>query len=680
MLVYGHDGGLSLAWRGGRRLKKESPASNGAKDDTVMIAEFEDESSTTESSLPEVIQTLDLSLGTAALHLAVLPITLCSADDTDWSYPELLREKIVLGVTCATGDVYVLTIPLTPPSHASKSRLELRKDFLAGTAGNGTWGETVTLLCGSSKPSNGIAITLVRQRASTGRSRSVDRAGLIASPPTRIIVAAHSREANGTLRLWDVPLDATPGKSSSVGPFQTEYVRSSLAGLAFNPTQPTQLLVIAPSQAVRIFDYSVPSVPSDDASEGPFPTQGSWLVSLYAPFHRRPGVMTSRRPIVDASWVSHGRAILTLLADGQWGIWDLEGASPLTNAATDLFGQHGRGVRGSAITTFSATGYLEGTSPLRNPGSQKGTSVSGGDFEPMTPHTRRDALAASMAGGPEKLSAVRGGVEVTQLPLPHGKNATTSPEEAAVLWLGGADPVVSIITGISRFWDAQLRRGTGGGVNLFSGAQPTRMIRLLDLSAGLLGERCTGAAAIPRFKQPFKQPRRVDSGTEPSPSTSDGLPIEVLLQGESRLVFVHESEDPSALSMRLVATRKNPRRPGDRVASAIIAYPRPEKPNSVAFNLSVRSAPGRRRTGSAAFAPRPGSSAGLISKPATADVGLLFATDLGAAADIADEETKDVGARNVEEEIMDIMEIDRELEMLDSERDAGTKHVFFENG
>lgn len=657
--------------------------------------EFEDAPTADASSVPDIVQTLDLALGTAVLHVAVLPMSPCAAEDASWNGASILKSKMVFAVTCATADVYLVTLPLTPPSHESKARPELGQSLLAGNAGTGVWGETLTLLTGQSRPCSGLAMTLVKQKPGS-RSRSLERAAAQASQATRVIVAAHSREASGTLRLWDVTLDAKPGTTTRVEPFQTEYLPSPLTSISFNPSHLTQLLTVASPHAVRIYDYATASLPSDDTSEGPFPTQGSWLLSLYPPFARGPSMSTARKPIVGAEWIAHGRAVLTLLADGQWGIWDIDGASPSATGGGSggLFSKANAGLRGSAITSFSVSGHLEGTSPLRNPAAQKTPAApgSGGELVPMTPHTRRDAIASAVAGGSDKLAAVRGGVTVARLSASQG---TGLGEESAVLWLGGADPIVSVIPIVSRFWDSQIRRAVGGGVNLWSGAQPTRMIRLTDLGAGLLGERCTGAAAIPKAGRGSAARTNGSSATKDGGSDyAEGLPIEVLLQGESRLVIVHEGEDAGTLTTRLLGTRKKSRL---EVGStrAIQAYPRPEKPNSVAFNLSIAQRPSR--PGGGLFASRSRApEKGLFDQPADAlppsteapdegrsvppsQQGFMFAHDLSYAADQPDDEFE-VAGRDIEQELMDIMEIDRELEQLEQNRERGTKRVFFEEG
>ncbi|KAK4186934.1 nucleoporin NUP37 [Podospora australis] len=716
ILIYGHENGITVTWRGGRRLKEPSPTTKNDKQngsstsDAVMIIDSDDEASAAtpaafhdkpqfqeasnadSTSPPEIAQTLDLAFGTAVLGVAVLPMPNLAPEDAAWNGATILQEKMVFAVTCASTEVYVVTLPLTPPSHESKARLELRKNLLAGNAGKGMWGETLTRLGGQSRLCDGVAITLFKSKASP-RSRSVERTAAHSNQSTRAIVAAHSREASGTLRFWDVSLDGKPGVTNSVVPFQTEYLPAPLTAISFNPTHVTQLLAVASSQAIRIYDYSIASLPSEDTSEGPFPAQGSWLLSLYPPFARGTSVSTARKPIVAAEWISHGRAVLTLLADGQWGIWDIDGVSPSANGAssTGLFSKASTGLRGSAVTNFSVTGHLEGTSPLRNPGTQKAATAStSGEFVPMTPHTRRDAIASVISGGLDKLVTVKGGIAIARFAP---SRAADIGEESAVLWLGGVDPIVCVIPTVSKFWDSQIRRAGGGGVNLWSGAQPTRMVRITDLVAGLLGERCTGAAAVPTASR-----IGAASTTENGSSQAESLPIEVLLQGESRIVVVHESEEAASFTTRLLAGRKKARLDLDST-KAILAYPRPEKPNSVAFNLSLAHRPGKGGAGLLRSRRAP-VAGGLFDQPVDSyastevpdqgsfsqgsfsqaqSLGLGFINDLNYAADQPDDKVE-ANERDIEVEMMDLMDLDEELKRMESARERSTKRVFFEEG
>ncbi|KAI0205966.1 hypothetical protein F4808DRAFT_186717 [Astrocystis sublimbata] len=688
ILIYGHENGVTLVWRGGRRFKSEIEAAadkgtstNGRQNgrepqDALMIIDSDDEDTAQEEPFadqpqfeedlddecthPEIVQTLDLEFDTPVFHISSLPITPCLSGDASWDGVDILKHKIVFAVSCATRDVFLVTLPLVPASPLSKARSDLQESLLAAKAGNGKWGEMVTLLAGQQKPSDSLAMSLVKPRTVHDRSKSSERSQSTGRSLHRVIVAAHSREASGTLRLWDAPLEDTMKPNSPIEPFQTEYLPKPLTSISFNPTHSTQLLCNASPAAVRIYDYNVASMPHDDLSEGPFPMQGSWLISLYPPFIRQ---ATMRKPILAASWVARGRAIFVLLADGQWGIWDIDGVSPQGSAH---FGKPGSGILGDAITKFNVSGYVEGTSPLRNPASQR-MSGTASEFVPMTPHSRRDALASS--SGPERLSLVSGGVIVT--PLPAG--TSTTADENVTLWIGSSDHVFTI-PGLLKFWDAQIRKGSGGGVNLFSGAQPTRMIRLSDLSVGLMGERCTGVGAIVRFSE---------TGGMSTPG-SEGLPVDIVVCGESRLIIVRESEAAVGARIGGVISRRQRQSDRDRDNSAIIVHPRPEQPSSVTYNLSIGP---RRKLSRPLFThtydeptnigttqiDEHNSTAGATpSKPSS---GFAFAANLEFAADL---EQDDEDERDVEVEMLDIMEIDRELDALDTGRGRGRKKVMFE--
>ncbi|KAI1385790.1 uncharacterized protein F4822DRAFT_414164 [Hypoxylon trugodes] len=684
ILIHGHENGVTIVWRGGRQFKpdpvKEAPAKQNGKvtSDAVMIIDSDEEDAAPavkgstfideprfedyideDAPYPEITQTLDLEFGTAVLHLAILPLTPCTAEDAAWGGAEILKEKIVFSASCATREVFLITLPLTPPSPASKARSELQESLLAGRAGNGKWGESMVLLAGQTCGSDGLAMSLIKSKISTERNKSADRSRSESRATPRVVVAAHSPEASGVLRLWDVPLENSPKTGQRIEPFQIEFLPKPLSSISFNPTHSTQLLCNASTEAVRVYDYALASMPPDD-SEGSFPSQGSWLISFYPPFARP---SSSRKPILAASWIASGRAIFVLLADGQWGIWDVDGVSPQGPA---LFGKRGSTIRGDALTEFNVSGYVEGTSPLRNPASR--LSGSGSDFVPMTPHSRRDALATT--NGPERLAPVKGGVVVTPLPA----SASATADESVALWIGSAEHIF-VIPGVLKFWEAQIRKGAGGGVNLFSGAQPTRMVRLSDLSVGLMGERCTGVGAIVRF---------IENGA--NSSGNEGLPVELLVCGEARLVVVRESETVVGTRIGGVIGRRKGLGDRARENSAIVVYPRPEQPGSVAFNLSVgpKRKLSRPRVGGLFDQPSPiervtpeGADQRPLQLPSRPRSGFAFADSLNAAADLEQQVEED--ERDVEVEMLDIMEIDRELDALDNGRGRGRKKVIFDS-
>lgn len=663
ILIYGHENGVTLVWRGGRRFKPsgddQSTHQNGASsnnDDAVMVIDSDDdaagpssgtafvdqpefEETTEQGPYPEVVQTLDLSFGTPVLNVAVMPLDV-AAKDAGSAKTTLHGETIVFAVSCITNDVYVITLPLTPPSPASKARPELKGDLLAGKAGSGAWGESLILLAGQSKRSEGLAISLVKP-SGTGKN---------AKPP-RAVVASHSKHASGVLQFWDVPLDAKSKPERPLEPFQTEFLPSPLKKISFNPTHTTQLLTVASPNAVRIYDYAVPSLPPDSEATGPFPTQGSWLLSLYQPFARP---SHTRKPVLDAAWISHGRAIFTLLADGMWGVWDIDGASPISSGAT-ISTKLKSGVKGASLTTFSISGYVEGTSSLRNIATSAKDSHAG-EFAPMTPHTRKQATASLSSNATlDRLATVRGGISVATIPSA-GKNVQ---DESLVLWVGGLDHVC-IIPGMARFWDSQLRKGGGGGVNLFSGAQPTRMVKLTDLSTGLLGEPCCGVALIANL-----------TGDRDSTNQEGGLPAEVVIRGETRVVIVKDGDDGHARKVGAVGLRR--RLFSKEMPSAIIVHGEKDKSQRMSFNLSTAKAGSLRFKSFSQDAIDADNNSTTTTGSSRPRVGFDFASTLADAADASADLSRDVEA-----EMLGIMDIDQALEAMEDTRGSGRKKVFFE--
>ncbi|KAF5018785.1 hypothetical protein F66182_9235 [Fusarium sp. NRRL 66182] len=649
ILIYGHENGVAIAWWGGKRFKtaKKAPQGekqNGTAEDSIMIIDSDDDEPPTKSKktyhfedkpqfedeiddspYPEIVQSLDLQLGTAVLKVAVMPMISTPAEDAAWGGAKILTEKLIFAVSCVTNDVYIITLPLTPPSPESKARPELRHDLLAGKAGSGLWGESLILLGGQNKHSEGIAINIVMPTAA-------ERPGI----KPRVIVASHSREASGVLRLWDVPLDPSDKPSKALEPFQTEYLPGPLTSISFNSTYTTHLLAVSALQGVRIYDFARPSFTPDVDATGPFPAQGSWLLSLYQPFARP---LSTRKPIIDAAWIAHGRAVLVLLADGMWGIWDIDGVSP-TGPGAALSSKLKSGVKGAALTTFSVSGYVEGTSSLRSVAQNK--SHNTGEFAPMTPHTRKQATA-SLSSAPtlDRLATIRGGIKVAALP----NSGNAIQDETVVLWVGGQEHVC-LIPGIARFWDSQARKESG--TDIFSGPQPTRMIKLLDLSTGLLGERCSGVSLL------------IDA--DHSAAQDGGIAADVLVLGESRFVVVREGEDGPGKMVGAVANarRRHLFSKGDK-SDAIIVHGRQTRPAKTLFNLSTVK-PGTLRLRSASGKHDMMHESSIDSQPPRPTVGFDFMDTLNAAADNMD----DFDGRNVEAEMLDIMEIDKTLDSMDN--------------
>ncbi|KAI9052590.1 hypothetical protein LZ554_003933 [Drepanopeziza brunnea f. sp. 'monogermtubi'] len=553
VILYGHENGVKIIWRGGRKFKPQQTAlpdhqkTNGASNSGVISLdsdddetpekkpfddkpEFEDHEEELNPSrpYPGVLQELDLWFGTDVFHLAILPPTVLKADGPSWQCLEPLKQKIVFAASCADNYVRLVNLPLTPPSPASKARSELRSDFTLANAGNGTWGETVTLLSGHRKPSDGVSMTADFGPA-TIESRRFD---------PQIVVASHSRELTGLLLLWRVPVKAFP---KSVEPFQSVSLYSPAKSITFNSSISKQYashLLVAESVGIcRIYDYKLLVRPNEDPSEVVVAEQGTWLLSLYTSFqnikndpealqHNGLHAGFGRKTIVDAKWVSGGRAIIVLLNDGEWAIWDIEGVGP--GAPQGLIGR--QGIKGGSKSQYSLTGYIDGAVTPRASGQPQ---IPSSKFVPMTPGTRKSADPFSGRSN----GAVRGEISVSEV---RSSSPSTVADESVLFWLG---ETYTIIPNLAKYWAANAQK-TGGGGSLFNGPAGARMTKIENIS--LLGERCSG------IEQIAKTPN------------STGFSTDILVLGEHRYMLLlsgkparESSFEKSIGRLALAETRTN---------------------------------------------------------------------------------------------------------------------------
>lgn len=510
---------MKLVWRGGRKFEssQESPAlaqkANGTgnavisldsdeEDDTGKAFEdkpgFEDEEEELDASrpCPSILQELDLHFGTDVLHLTVLPDPVLKADGPSWHRLEPLKQTILFTAACADNSLRLVTVPLTPPSPKSKARPELRSDFTFSIAGKGTWGETVVLLNGHQKPSDGVSMTLefVNEQKNQG------------SAETQIIIASHSREVTGRLLLFRVALKSpTP----AIEPFQSVYLASPAKSISFNPSLSRQLtshLLIADSIGVcRIYDYKASTKATEDPDSPA--TEGSWLISLYAAFQNTKNDSQplgthagfGRKTIIDAQWVSAGRAIIVLLSDGEWAIWDIEGVGPGASQGGIL--TRDQGLKGGSRSEYSLTGYIDAAPKSRTSGPPQ---ISTSKFAPMTPGTRRSTEPFGSRGSN---IAMRGQISVLEVP---SSSPTTPSEESVLFWLGDT---FTIIPNLAKYWAANASKKSGSG--LFTGTARTRALKIDNVE--LQGERCSAVSQISR--------------------SSTGTHAEVIIVGEHRLVI-----------------------------------------------------------------------------------------------------------------------------------------------
>ena len=411
-----------------------------ASADPVYSATFEETEPEFDERNPysHVLTCVDIQFGTAATALAVC---------------EKVEGKIVFAATCADSTVRLVTLPLAPPGLEQQAAAKGKKK---GTEAK--WGETIHVLGGFSTAPDLVATTYQSSTATH-------------SFPT-LLVASHSREVTGLLLLHTIPVSPEDGKptysvaASHPGPSTSQYLPSPASSLDFSPTSSTLLLGFK-SGCVRLYS----------------PTTSSWQLTLHTPFaHASPSSThhnAARKAVLDAKYVLNGKAIAVLLSDGEWGVWDLLGASPLGSNSKSILSQGG--IKGGAVTSFAIGGFIDG--PPKSSHHKSLAASTQSKFAPLTPATRKtvDVTAGltSKSGIPGG-DATTGKISVVSL----HKSATQAHDDQVAFWIGDSYAVIHSLRG---FWQGKTRHGG----SLFGGGEKCATLERVEC-VQLRGEKATG--------------------------------------------------------------------------------------------------------------------------------------------------------------------------------------------
>lgn len=466
IVLYAHGTGVGILWRGGRPLKKTAPAPkqapkkpapkvNGTGHDVVMIidsddddkpaksapppqAEFEDdeEELDPDQPYPSIIQHLRLALNAEVLHIAIPSVPTISALRQANTVPAIFSKKIVFTVACADLSIRVITLPLSPPSDASKAAQSQYGEHvfkIPSHAGHQSIPRGVTMTWTSrSEPiadeqsdeemevdgQNGGTSSGRQQRSSHPRPSG-------ASEGWDLLVASHSAEVGGLLKIWRLNLSET--SVSAKAPFaayKTLTLRTPATKIAFSSAQypkrrHSQLLITDRSGTARIYDPF--AIPSRKRRAGADPEPGGYVALFRTPFEPvknnvpTPPLLANRKAIIGAVWAADGTRIMALLADGEWGIWDVSRTGP--NPPSDP-------------SVFSVRGFVE-TSEDSSSDSPKRSSRSG--LAPMTPNTRKRKEVTLFQGTTSTPTIpTRGGLTIASLQSTTGD----MPEDSVIIWFG----------------------------------------------------------------------------------------------------------------------------------------------------------------------------------------------------------------------------------------------------
>ncbi|KAK5403242.1 hypothetical protein LTR06_010335 [Exophiala xenobiotica] len=529
VIIYGHEEGLRIVWFAGKAFKPATkvaaaPKVNGtAKGDAVVIdlddddeepstkgpptapAEFQEEDEEIDPTAPyrDVMRYVDIPLGTAAMRIAV-PHTVKDPEQAPPdSWPSLYLDRIVVAVACADLSIRVISASLDPPAPEVQdvSRLDIQsikifgpsfhQDFISDIAVTHTTGiqdddqEDNKQQQASDAPSKQKSSTNARQWS--------------------LLIATISCTGAGLLLIHQIPIQ---GNSISPAPehflpIRRHYLRSSAisARLSFNPCpfpaeRHSNLLVTLPSAScVKLYQVfptyprerrgstgTADSVSTTRSTRTSGSSRGKFLMGFLPPFVQETGTVTPRRKgVLDARWVAGGRAVIALLEDGEWGIWDLEAVGPTSSASSSganlIRGQANiAGIHGGSLTKFAVRSKISPPVEARQKTSGAETQPSSGSLAPMTPSTRKLRSEGLFNGDKRQASIARSQTQHGSIYV-EDKASGRPQDECAVISYGEENIYVS---SLYSFWKSDIKPTRLPAVNL--GGLPQRCFSLLPTS------------------------------------------------------------------------------------------------------------------------------------------------------------------------------------------------------
>ncbi|KAL8721421.1 MAG: hypothetical protein Q9225_001896 [Loekoesia sp. 1 TL-2023] len=539
IVLVGYENGLKILWRGGSPIKGQ-PRKRPWNDDGTLIqgdtvgdedetdpdsydasaglgrTGVENDSST---EFEPIVQSINLAFGTAVLHMAFPHIPPDPSQHNNDSFPTLLSDNLVVAVACSDSSVRLITLPLAPPPAHVKKKAEAAGKEAVLDDQKGPYQERIVVIpCGNNHQSIPICVSMTLAPSSAGpnsdvemdgddihsrqnrstRSRSVER-----DDGWNLLIASCSSDLSGLLLIHRIPLlpdgsDLDLPATDYTVPWSIQHLPSPAISLHFNPSLPAderncRLLVAEKKGTVRLLGCLPDRTPN----------QCSCLVSLYPGSQSSANGRRIRKHVLDTQWVLGGKAVLVLLEDGGWGIWDLEGHGPKAQSRAKAPQVPTLG----SFFTFAIRGHVNGVLNTFNSDKTDAKPKEGPKavkLAPTTPSTRR-MRQENLFSGPlrDVEGPAHGGISIAASQDPR------TTDEAVLLWHN--DSIV-VIPSLRTHWSNRIK----GSGNLFgNGAKgEARVINNVELR----GERRTDVALLP--------------ASEHSSEHS------VLITGETRFIFV----------------------------------------------------------------------------------------------------------------------------------------------
>lgn len=502
VILYGHESGIRIFWQQESIPERPNRETNG-------VGHGHREGIGGE---PNIVVFKDISLGaTEVLRLSHPPLPTESHIVSTAPF-SLLRQKVVIAAACSDFSIKVLIAPLDPPQTSQHPEYHFQIIDLISDHGYQNLPDAVVITCtGRLSPveePDTSDQTLVRTN-----TEDVSQTTHVGDDEGDLLIAAHSKDLSGLLRLYRVPFQESKIHISTEAsvPWRTEYLRAPALGVVFSPAlsagaRHSRLLLFDQRGTLNIYDCA------------PWVMKGSdrWRVTLHTPFNPSTDISIRRRKsILDAAWIFKGKAILVLLSDGDWGIWDVEGMNVAKSSKKQALES-----TAPFASKFSVTGTigLEGRSLALRERSSASNKRGPTKLAPMTPGTRKlkqQNLFEDQDHSANHGSA-RGGIDVTSSSATIRSRAD---DETILLWYGSE---INVIPSLWAYWQNKVK----GTASLLHG-EKGRVKSICDVQ--LHGERIQQIVF------------------SASPSSSQALP-DLLVTAERRLITV--SLPPSSFRAR----------------------------------------------------------------------------------------------------------------------------------
>lgn len=489
---------------------EDEEPSSGCKPPVEDKVEFEEQEEEHNPSRPydSVMQVLHLPLETQVLHLSFLHLPTDLEQSSLGSLPTMLLENMVVAVACSDCSVRVVTIPLTPPSGRSRRQIQLHNSIPGVSAGQGHHKEQMHILSSSnghrSHP-RGASMTLnPRSTTDTEAANGSEYKDILWD----LLVASHSADMSGLMLIHRIPIlaDGTSLDTEGLGsskPWRRQVLASPARAISFNTSlypamRHYQLLVAETKGSVRIFHCR------------PEADQGSWLVTLYSPVELSFTNTPCRKQLLTAQWVLGGKAVAVLLADGEWGIWEIEDSGPKAKQATD-------GWQASPdvfLDRFSISGWIDSAVAVKDASKNFKNTEIRSQLAPMTPATRKVRQESLFTGPTSKAgSPARGGMSVCPA---SNSLINRKDDETLLLWRGKS---ITVIPSLLTYWQNKIKRSG----NLFGKGAQGQPKELNNIHLG--GEIRNDVSLIP---PPHTAGISAEAGKQSS----------ILITGEYRILIV----------------------------------------------------------------------------------------------------------------------------------------------